>query len=97
MSPSKQYWVYILTNKSHKVLYTGVTGDLRQRMEQHRGRSSSFTAKYKADKLVYAEPFGDIQEAIAREKQIKAGSRQKKLDLIRELNPYWKDLSEDLW
>jgi putative endonuclease len=90
--------VYILTNPTHTVLYTGVTADLRARVFQHRQKldSSSFTARYNVACLVYWEPFHDIVDAIAREKQIKAGSRRKKLALIQAANPTWRDLYDDL-
>ena len=97
MLAQRQYWVYIMTNKGNKVLYTGVTGDLRQRAQQHKEGRSGFSAKYNTDKLVYAEPFSDINQAVGREKQLKAGSRQNKVDLIDGLNPRWRDLSDDLW
>jgi putative endonuclease len=90
--------VYILTNPSRTVLYTGVTADLPARIHRHRQKveSTSFTAQYNATRLVYYEPFGNIVDAIEREKQIKAGSRRKKLELIRTLNAEWRDLYEDL-
>ena len=90
------YYVYILTNGRHTVLYTGVTNNLARRLEEHRRDLSGFTRRYNAHKLVYAEEFSDVREAIAREKQIKAGSRQKKLALIDSLNPTWRDLAEEL-
>jgi putative endonuclease len=94
---SKQYCVYILTNKNHTVLYTGVTGNLQRRVDEHQNKTvKGFTAKYNVTKLVYFEVTTDVQAAILREKQIKAGSRQKKLDLINKMNPEWKDLSETL-
>ncbi len=93
----KQYYVYIMTNVHHTVLYTGVTNNLQRRMVEHRsGQGSAFTIKYHVTKLVYYECGNDVQAVIAREKQIKAGSRQKKIDLINGLNPEWKDLSEDI-
>lgn len=93
---AKQGFVYILTNKSHTVLYTGVTSDLAKRMYQHKNSlMRSFAAKYLANKLVYYEVADDIRSAIAREKQIKAGSRQKKISLINNMNPVCRDLSED--
>ena len=94
----KTYHTYIVTNKNHTVLYTGVTSALRKRIWEHKNKMHphSFTAKYNAYELVYYEAFFDIGEAIAREKQIKAGSRQKKLDLINAFNPQWRDLFEDL-
>ena len=92
----RQYYVYILTNKHNTVLYTGVTNDLHRRILEHRsGEGSKFTRRYNITKLVYFETTDDIQSAIAREKQIKAGSRQKKIDLIDSLNPEWKDLFDE--
>jgi len=88
-----QSYIYILTNKYNKVFYTGVTSDLKARIEQHKNKFyKGFTFKYNVDKLVYFETYGDIREAIAREKQIKAGSRQTKIDLINTMNPVWEDL-----
>ena len=84
----KVYCVYILSNQRNPVLYTGVTGDLRARVYQHRERLlPGFTKRYNVSKLVYYEAAYDATAAIAREKQIKAGSRQKKIDLINRLNP----------
>ena len=89
----KYYYVYILTNKYNKVLYTGVTNDLLKRIYEHKHNSvKSFTSRYKIHKLVYYEEFEDVYAAISREKQIKAGSRQKKIDLINDKNPKWIDL-----
>ena len=94
---SKQYYIYILTNKHNTVLYTGVTNNLPRRVSEHKaGEGSAFTRKYNLDKLVYYECTDDISLAIAREKQIKAGSRQTKIDLIEEMNPAWDDLSSAL-
>jgi len=91
----RQYCVYIMTNKHHTVLYTGVTNDLQRRVLEHRaGNGGVFTKKYNVHKLVYYESGEDVNAAIFREKQIKAGSRQKKIDLINSLNPEWKDLFE---
>jgi putative endonuclease len=86
--------VYILTNVHHTVLYTGVTSNLPARMEQHVSRMypSSFTAKYQVHKLVYYRFFPTIEEAIAEEKRIKAGSRRKKVLLIESINKEWEDL-----
>lgn len=90
------YYVYILTNVNNHVLYTGVTNDLYRRIEYHRlGIHKGFTWRYKVHKLVYYEVFEDVGDAIAREKQIKAGSRQDKLDLIKSMNPEWKDLIDE--
>ena len=87
------YYVYILTNVTNHVLYTGVTGDLYQRLEDHRLEiHKGFTSRYHVHKLVYYEVFEDVGEAIFREKQIKASPRKKKIDLILSLNPEWKDL-----
>ena len=95
---SKKGYTYILTNKNSTVLYTGVTSNLPKRMDEHRtGRyKTSFTHRYNVIHLVYFEVFSNIVDAIAREKQIKAGSRQKKLDLINSQNPEWKDLLTEL-
>ncbi|MEE9448164.1 MAG: GIY-YIG nuclease family protein [Arenicellales bacterium] len=91
----KQGYVYILTNPSNKVLYTGVTSDLPKRIDQHKNADiQSFTHKYKCNKLVWFEQTDDIVVAIEREKQIKAGSRKKKLALIETMNPSWGDLSD---
>ncbi|MBI3379301.1 GIY-YIG nuclease family protein [Candidatus Gottesmanbacteria bacterium] len=93
----KQYFVYIATNTTNRVLYTGVTNNLIKRNFQHKKQFiSSFTSKYKINKLVYYEIFDDINEAIKREKQIKGGSRKKKIDLIRNLNPGFIDLYEEI-
>ena len=92
----KRYHIYIVTNKNNTVLYTGVTNNLPRRIQEHReGRSEkSFTYRYNVSKLVYYEEYGNIRIAIAREKQIKAGSRQKKIDLINSINTEWEDLME---
>jgi putative endonuclease len=86
-----------MTNAKHSVLYTGVTSDLTGRVCQHKEKLvESFTNKYYVDMLVYHEAGGDSIGAISREKQIKAGSRQKKIDLINSMNPDWRDLWEEL-
>jgi putative endonuclease len=87
-----------MTNIANTVLYTGVTSDLYRRMHEHRDgiKNNSFTKKYNIYKLVYYESFSRIEVAISREKQIKAGSRQKKLNLINNANPEWKDLFEEI-
>jgi putative endonuclease len=91
------YEVYILTNSYHNVLYTGVTNDLRRRVYEHKEKLvPGFTSKYNVNELVYHEECGNIIEAISREKQIKGGSRQKKLDLINNFNPEWRDLFEQI-
>ena len=95
---NKQYCVYILTNSRHTVLYTGVTNNLERRLSEHKSKMGSvFTKKYNIDKLVYFECGDDINAAIFREKQIKAGSRQDKIDLVNSMNPDWKDLYEEFW
>ena len=88
------YYVYILTNRSHSVLYTGVTNDLIRRIYEHKNSAdpNSFTAKYRVHKLVHFEETGDINEAIKREKQIKSWSREKKIALIYASNPRFLDL-----
>ncbi len=91
----RQYCVYIMTNVHHTVLYTGVTNNLERRVLEHRAGKSSFTKRYNVTKLVFFECGNDVNAAIAREKQIKAGSRQKKIDLIQAMNPEWKDLFEE--
>jgi putative endonuclease len=85
-----------MTNSRHTVLYTGVTNNLLRRVEEHKkGMGSAFTNKYNINKLVYYEVGDNIKFAIFREKQIKAGSCKKKIDLINNMNPEWKDLSEE--
>jgi len=98
MKEKKQYYVYINTNRWNSVLYTGVTNNLLNRNYYHKIKENkqNFTAKYKADKLVYYEMFNNINDAITREKQIKSGSRKKKIELIKTINLKWRDLSEDL-
>jgi len=91
-------FVYILTNKHNTVLYTGVTNDLQRRIHEHKTKINpkSFSARYNTNKLVWYEGFQSIDEAIAKEKQIKGGSHQKKIDLINNLNPVWNDLYEEV-
>ncbi|MDB9513302.1 GIY-YIG nuclease family protein [Kamptonema animale CS-326] len=94
---SKNYYIYIMTNKYNTVLYTGVTNDLQRRVYEHKSKLiDGFTKKYNIIKLVYYEIFEDIYNAIAREKQIKGGSRQKKIDLVNSFNQEWKDLYDSL-
>ena len=93
----EQFYVYIVTNKNHTVLYTGVTSDLAERIFQHKSKLvRSFTSRYNIDKLVYYEVAEDKDSALSREKQIKSGHRQSKLDLINSLNPEWDDLFDTL-
>jgi len=94
---AKQYYVYIMTNKHNTVLYVGVTNDLKRRVHQHKAkRAESFTKKYNVDKLVYYETCKDVKAAIAREKQLKGGSREKKIHLIESCNPEWQDLYDEI-
>lgn len=90
--------VYIMTNFHNTVLYIGVTSNLPQRVYQHKSKlfKTSFTARYNCDKLVWFENFSRIEDAIAREKQLKAGNRKRKEDLIHAMNPYWNDLWEEV-
>jgi putative endonuclease len=93
-----QYCVYIMTNVHNTVLYTGVTNNLQRRVLEHRsGKGGMFTKKYNVHKLVYFECGDDVKIAIFREKQIKAGSRKKKLELVNNFNPEWKDLFEEFF
>ena len=91
----KQYYVYILTNKS-RTLYTGVTDNLERRVYEHKSKLiKGFTKRYNITKLVYYEMTNDVQSAIEREKQIKGWLRRKKIALIEAVNPEWTDLSEE--
>ena len=93
----KGAYVYILSNKRNGTLYTGVTSNLVKRIFEHKEKFvNGFSAKYNLDLLVYYEEWWSIEEAIQREKQLKAGNRKKKLSLIESINPDWKDLSEYL-
>ena len=90
--------VYIMTNFKNTVLYTGVTDNLIRRVFEHKSglNITSFTFRYNITKLVHFESFHTIEEAIAREKQIKGGSRKRKEDLINSVNPEWKDLGQEI-
>jgi len=93
----KQYYVYIMTNAGNTVLYTGVTNDLKGRVYEHKEKlAGGFTGKYNITKLVYYEVFEDIKNAILREKQLKAGSRRRKIRLVNSMNKEWRDLYEGL-
>ncbi len=96
----KQYYVYILTTKTNKTLYTGVTNDLLRRTYEHKDNSeednNAFVKRYKINKLVYYEIFDNIDLAIEREKQIKQWNRKWKIHLIEKVNPDWNDLYESL-
>jgi len=90
-----QYHVYIMTNKKHGVLYTGITNDIERRVAEHKHKEvPGFTSRYNLKRLVYYDEYGDVNEAIAREKEIKGWLRSKKIALIESMNPEWKDLSE---
>jgi putative endonuclease len=91
------FFVYIMTNQRHSVLYTGVTNNLIRRVAQHRAgrQQKDFTCRYRVTKLIYFEQFRDAYNAITREKQIEGGSRQDKIDLINSRNSAWIDLAEN--
>ena len=94
---TKQYYVYFLTNLNNNVLYVGVTNDLKRRVYEHKnGLTEGFTKKYHVHKLVYYEMCEEIEAAIFREKQIKAGSRKRKNELVNSFNPGWEDLWDQL-
>lgn len=96
MTEDRQYYVYILTNKSNNVLYIGVTNDLIRRIFEHKNKLlEGFTKKYNLQKLVYYEATSNIESAINREKQLKNWHRDWKINLINQFNPDWKDLSND--
>ena len=91
------YYVYILTNLRRNVMYVGVTNNLENRVAQHRaGTGSAFTRRYRVDTLVYAEDYKYVEDAITREKEIKAWRRSKKDALVEAANPTWADLLETL-
>ncbi|MBN9091153.1 MAG: GIY-YIG nuclease family protein [Reyranella sp.] len=88
-----RYWVYIMTSSSLSAMYIGVTNDLGRRVTEHRlGKGSEFVKQYRVTKLVYAEEFEQIEEATAREKQLKGWKRIRKNELVRAANPEWKEL-----
>jgi putative endonuclease len=94
----KTFYVYLMTNRSRVVLYTGVTNSLERRVWFHRNnRVKSFTKIYKVNLLVYYERFNDARSAIAREKEIKGWRREKKNQLVQALNPMWRDLAVELF
>jgi len=91
----RRYWIYILASRKNGTLYVGVTNSLERRAWQHKfAQKDGFTTRYHVSRLVYFEMFGSIENAIAREKQLKAGSRAKKIDLINRENAEWHDLSD---
>jgi putative endonuclease len=94
---NKQYYVYIMTNKNNSILYTGVTNNLKRRVFEHKNKLvEGFTKKYNIDKLVFYEVYNDINDAITREKQIKSGSRAKKIKLIEEMNSRWNGMYDEI-
>lgn len=93
----KQFCVYVLTNKDNKVLYIGVTGNLKRRILEHKNKTTKgFTEKYNCNKLVYFEQTENIMSALEREKQLKRWHREWKINLINEFNPKWRDLFDDI-
>lgn len=91
------FYVYITANRNNTVLYTGVTNNFKKRIAEHKLKlHPGFTKKYNVNKLVYYEVFEHVKDAISREKQIKGGSRQKKVDLIRNINRKYEDLTSKL-
>ena len=97
MAVGREYCVYIMTNAHNTVIYTGVTNHLARRGYEHRnGLGGVFTKKYNVVKLVYYEVTENVYAALAREKQIKGGSRKKKINLIESINSEWKDLYEEV-
>lgn len=93
----RQYYVYIVTNNNNTVLYTGITNDLKRRVYEHKEKmGKGFTKKYNITKLVYYEIFREVGSAILRERQIKGGSRAKKIELIKSMNGIWIDLYGEL-
>lgn len=90
-----RFFVYIMTNAKNGTLYVGVSNDIVRRIYEHKNKTfpDSFTARYNCDKLVYFEEYKYVNDAIEREKKIKAGSRQKKIELIESINPQWLDFS----
>ena len=94
---NNEYCVYIMTNKHNTTLYTGVTNNLKRRVFEHKDHLvKGFSDRYNLEKLVYFEVSSEINTAILREKQIKNGSRKKKIKLIESINPGWRDLASDL-
>ena len=94
----KTFYVYMVCNRSRAVLYTGVTSDLEGRLWFHQNANRrSFVSRYRCDRLVYWESFNTAGDAIAREKEIKGWRREKKNDLVRTLNPAWRDLRQELF
>ena len=94
---NKQYYVYLICNKNNTTIYTGITSDLKRRIWEHKNKTTKgFSSKYNLYKLLYYEIYNDPENAIIREKQIKSGSREKKIELIESMNPKWIDLYDNL-
>ena len=97
MAVGREYCVYLMTNVHNTVIYCGVTNNLARRVYEHKnGLGGIFTKKYNVNKLVYYEVGDNVNAALAREKQIKGGSRKKKIDLVDGVNPEWKDLFDEV-
>jgi len=97
MAVGREYCVYIMTNEHNTVIYSGVTNNLARRVYEHKnGLGGIFTKKYNVNKLVYYEVGDNVHAALAREKQIKGGSRKKKIDLVNSVNTEWKDLFDEI-
>ena len=97
MARDYDFWVYIITNKHESVLYIGITNSLSRRLSEHRrGEIPGFTADDRCNRLIYYEHYQDVNQAIAREKQLKRWSRAKKVALIERMNPRWLDLSAEV-
>ena len=97
MAVGKEYCVYLMTNAHNTVIYCGVTNNLARRVYEHKnGLGGIFTQKYNVNKLVYYEVGDNVNAALTREKQIKGGSRKKKIDLVNGVNPEWKDLFDEI-
>ena len=91
----KQYYIYLMAS-FRQTLYVGVTNDLQRRVYEHKAKETEgFTKRYNVDRLVYFEEFSDVPEAIAREKSVKKWGRRKKIELIKSMNPTWRDLSDE--
>ena len=96
MPTENRYYVYLLTNWNHRVMYLGVMNDLVRRIYEHKNKLvKGFTEKYNVNKLVYFEETGDVRSALTREKEIKKWRREKKNALVISINPEWKDLAEE--
>jgi len=94
---NKQYYIYLICNKNNTTIYTGITSDLKRRIWEHKNKTTKgFSSKYNLYKLLYYEIYQDPENAIIREKQIKSGSREKKIELIESMNPKWIDLYGNL-